>query len=106
MSKPPVTVFPEKDKPLMSVEQVLQEYQDKYHEVMKKQGLDYLNGARAGMVVCSMIFQYHCTATKDLDPYVAAGIVASGCCGGCKDGTYPPLGTGSSMSSAREKNKE
>lgn len=105
MSKPPVTVFPEKDKPLMSVEQVFQEYQDQYHEIMKKHGLDYLNGARAGMVVCSMIFQYHCTATKDIDPYVAAGIVAMGVVEGAKTAP-PPLGTGSSMSSAPEKKQK
>jgi hypothetical protein len=105
MSRPPVTVFPEKDKPLMSVEQVLQEYQDQYHEIMKKHGLDYLNGARAGMVVCSMIFQYHCTATKDIDPYVAAGLVAMGIVEGAKTAP-PPLGSGGPMSSAPEKKQK
>jgi len=65
MAKPMVTKFPDKDKPLMETEQVLMEYQDQYHEIMKKHGLDYLNGARAGMVVCSIIFQYHCTTAKD-----------------------------------------
>jgi hypothetical protein len=105
LSKPVVTAFPEKDKPLMSVEQVLQEYQDSYHEIMKRHGLDYLNGARAGMVVCSMIFQYHCTATKDIDPYVATGIVARGVVEGAK--TAPsPLGSGSSMSSVPEKKQK
>ena len=88
MSKPLVTAFPEKDNPLMSVEQVLQEYQSQYYEIMKKHGLDYLNGARAGMVVCSMIFQYHCTAVKDIDPYVATGIIAMGIVEGAK--TEPP----------------
>jgi hypothetical protein len=88
MSKPMVTVFPEKDKPLMSVEQVLQEYQDQYQEIMKKHGLDYLNGARAGMVVCSMVFQYHCSKVKDIDPYVATGIIAMGVVEGAK--TAPP----------------
>jgi hypothetical protein len=105
MAKPMVTIFPEKDKPLMSVEQVLQEYQAQYHEIMKKHGLDYLNGARAGMLVCSMIFQYHCTVTKDIDPYVAAGIVAMGVVEGAK--TAPPLpGAGSSMSSVPEKKQK
>jgi hypothetical protein len=101
MSKPPVTVFPEKDKPLMSVEQVLQEYQDPYHGIMKKHGLDYLNGARAGMVVCSMIFQYHCTATKDIDPYIAAGIVAMGVVEGAKTAP-PPLKRQSSPTAASD----
>ncbi len=91
MSKPVVTQFPGKDRPLMTVDQVLQEYQDQYHEIMKKYGLDYLNGARAGMVVSSIVFQYHCTKVKDIDPYVAAGIVAMGIVEGAKTAP-PPLG--------------
>jgi hypothetical protein len=95
LSKPVVTEFPEKDKPLMGVEQVLQEYQDQYHEIMKKHGLDYLNGARAGMMVCSMVFHYHYTVAKDIDPYIATGIVAMGVVEGAK--TSPqPLKSGSS----------
>jgi hypothetical protein len=105
MSKPVVTVFPEQDRPLMSVEQVLQEYQDQFHEIMKKHGLDTLNGARAGMIICSMIFQYHCTVTKDIDPYVAAGIVAMGIVEGAKTAP-PPLGSGSSMSNIPEKKQK
>jgi len=88
MSKPLVTVFPEQDKPRMEVAQVQQEFQDQYNKIMKKHGLDYLNGARAGMVVCSIIFQYHCTVAKDIDPYVATGIVAMGVVEGTK--TAPP----------------
>jgi hypothetical protein len=105
MSKPVVTVFPEKDKPLMSVEQVLQEYQDQYHAIMKKHGLDYINGARAGMVVCSIIFQHHCTVAKDIDPYVATGIIAMGVVEGAKTAP-PPLGAGNSVSSATEKKQK
>ena len=92
MSKPTVTQFPERYKPLMTVEQVQQEYQDQYNEVMQKHGLDHLNGARAGMVVCSIIFQYHCATAKDIDPFVAAGIVAMGIVEGAKTAP-PPLGT-------------
>jgi len=91
MSKSLVTQFPEKDKPLMNVDQVLQEYQEKYHEIMKKHGLGYLDGARAGMVVSSIIFKYHCATAKDIDPYVAAGIVAMGIVEGAKT-TPPPFG--------------
>lgn len=92
MAKPVVTVFPEKDKPRMSVEQVQEEYQDKYDEIMKSYGLDYLDGARAGMVLCSIIFQYHCTAVRDIDPYVGSGIVAMGIVEGAKTAP-PPLGS-------------
>jgi hypothetical protein len=89
MAKPVVTEFPEKDKPVMDTDQVLQEYQDQYHNVMKKHGLDYLNGAYAGMIVTSIIFEYHTKRVKDVDPHVAAGIVAMGIVEGAK--TAPPL---------------
>jgi hypothetical protein len=92
MSKPMVTTFPEQHKPLMSVEQVLAEYQDQYHEIMKKHGLDYLQGARAGIVVASIVFEYHCKKTKDIDAFVATGIVAMGVVEGAKTAP-PPLGT-------------
>jgi hypothetical protein len=99
MSKSMVTKFPEQDTPLMSVEQVLAEYQDQYHEIMKKHGLDYLNGARAGMVVSSIVFEYHCKKAKDIDPFVATGIVAMGVVEGAKI-VPPPLGTKASDASA------
>ncbi len=54
MAKPLVANFPENDKPLMQLDQVQAEYQEKFNEIMKKHGLDYLEGARAGMVVCSI----------------------------------------------------
>jgi hypothetical protein len=89
MAKPLVANFPENDKPLMQLDQVQAEYQEKYNEIMKKHGLDYLEGARAGMVVCSMIFQYYCVRSKDIDPYVATGIVAMGVVEGAKTAPLP-----------------
>ena len=92
MSRPLVTEFPQKDKPLMTVEQVQLEYQDQYDKIMKKYGLDYLNAARTGMVVSSIVFQFHCSRAKDIDPSVGAGIVAMGIVEGAKTAP-PPLGT-------------
>lgn len=92
MSKPPVTEFPQKDKPVMTVEQVQLEYQDQYDQIMKKHGLDYLNAARAGMIVSSIVFQFHITQAKDIDPYVGAGIISMGVVEGAKTAP-PPLGT-------------
>jgi hypothetical protein len=92
MAKPLVTKFPEGDKPLMELAQVQTVYQNQYNAIMKKHGLDYLESARAGMIVCSIVFHYHCIANKDIDPYVATGIVAMGVIEGAK--TSPvPLGT-------------
>ena len=102
MSKPLVTKFSEQDKPRMEVEWVLAEYQDQYHEIMQRHGLDTLNGARAGMVVCSIVFLHHCKTAKDIDPYVAAeNGVAMGIVEGAKTAP-PPSGSGGSMDSASE----
>jgi hypothetical protein len=105
MSRPMITKFPEQDKPRLEVDEVLAEYQDQYHEIMKKHGLDYLDGARAGMIICSILFEYHTKKVKDIDPFVAAGIVAMGVVEGAK--TAPPnLGGGESIRSAlAEKSK-
>jgi hypothetical protein len=104
MAKPLVTAFPEKDKPLMSVKQVQQEYQDQYNEIMKRHNLDDLNAARAGMVVCSIIFQHHCTVAKDIDPYVATGIIAMGVVEGAK--TAPPLGSRKPIADGSEEKRK
>ena len=84
MAKPVVTEFPVKDKLLMGLTQIQTEYQDQYDEIMKKHGLDYLEGAQAGMILCSIVFNYHCITNKDIDPYVATGIVAMGVVEGAK----------------------
>lgn len=88
LSKPLVTSFPDKDKPRMEIAEVQAEYQDQYNAIMQKHGLDYLEGARAGMIVCSIAFQYHVLKVKDIDPYIATGIVAMGVIEGAK--TAPP----------------
>jgi len=84
MAKPLVQDIPEQDKPLMELSQVQAEYQKEYNLIMKKHGLNDLESARAGMVVCSMLFNYHCIKNKDIDPYVATGIVAMGVVEGAK----------------------
>jgi hypothetical protein len=107
MAKPVVTEFPEKDKPLMELAQVQAEYQDQYNAIMKKYGLDDLESAWAGMVVCSIVFNYHCIANKDIDPYVATGIVAMGVVEGAKTSPAPlKSGIGAKSSGQDEKETE
>ena len=92
---------PDEHKPRMEIFQVQEKFQDQYNAIMKKHGLDDLDGARAGMIVCSVLFQYHCTSVKDIDPLVAAGIVSMGIVAGAK--TAPlPLGSGNSIDNASE----
>jgi hypothetical protein len=99
MSKPLVTHFPGQSRPLLSLEQILAEYQDQYHEIMEKHGLDYLEGARAGMIICSIFFEYFCRQAKTIDPFVATGIVAMGVVEGAKTAP-PPLGSRASKSAS------
>jgi len=89
MAKPLIQEIPEQDKPLLDLAQVQTEYQQEYNLIMKKHGLDYLESARAGMVVCSIFFNYHCINSKDIDPYVATGIVAMGVVEGAKTSPVP-----------------
>jgi hypothetical protein len=99
MAKPIVTEFPEDDEPLMNLAQVQKTYQDEYNKVMKKHGLDYLEGARTGMVLSSIVFNYHCINNKDIDPYVATGIVARGVIESAKTGPVP-FGSGNQEKSS------
>lgn len=88
-AKPIVMDFPEKDRSLMDLAQIQTEYQYTYNEIMQKHGLNYLESAQAGMIICSIIFGYHCIKKKDIDPYIAAGIVARGVVEAAKTGPVP-----------------
>lgn len=95
---------PEAHKPLQTILQVQAAHQDEYNAIMKRHGLDYLEGARAGMIVCSMAFGYLCLQRKDIDPRIGAGIIATGIIAGAK--TVPmPLKPQGSPSSAPAENK-
>ncbi|RPJ25165.1 MAG: hypothetical protein EHM33_15485 [Chloroflexi bacterium] len=86
---------PDEHRPQMEILQVQEKFQDQYNAIMKKHGLDYLDGAKAGIIVCSIIFQYQCTRARDIDPTIAAGIVSMGIVTGAKT-TPPPLKSESS----------
>jgi hypothetical protein len=79
---------PDEHKPLVEMFYVQKELQDQYNAVMKKHGFDYLDGARAGVLICSLLFYHHCTVAKDINPSVAAGFVAQGILEAAK--TAPP----------------
>lgn len=105
MAKPLAQEIPEQDKPLMELPQVQAEYQDQYNAIMKKHGLDYLEGARVGMIVSSILFNYHCVKNKEIDPYVATGIVAMGVVEGAK--TSPvSLGSNDAARSSEDDSKK
>ncbi len=78
----------DKHKPQVEMSYIQKELQDHYNGLMKKYGFNNLDGARAGVVLCSVLFQYHSTTLKEIDPYVAAGIIAQGIIEAAK--TVPP----------------
>ena len=52
------------------------------------------------MIICSIVFQYHCIKNKDIDPYIATGLVAKGVIEGAKTS---PVSLKSKNASATEK---
>jgi hypothetical protein len=99
-----VLQIPDEHKPQIEIRQIQEKLQDQYNAIMKKHDLDYLDGARAGVIICSIIFHYHCTRARDIDPEVAAGIVSMGILEGAKTAP-PPLKPESSSTSASQNNQ-
>ena len=83
----------ETHKPKVEMIYVQRELQDQYNVIMKKHGFNYAESARAGVVLCSLLSQYHSTNLKEIDLSVAAGIVAQGILEAAKT-VPPPLKTG------------
>jgi hypothetical protein len=81
--------IPEALKPQKSILQIQEAHQEEYNAIMKKHGLDYLDGARAGVIVCSMLFNYHCVKRQDLDARLGAGIISMGIVTGAKTAPMP-----------------
>ena len=81
--------FTDTNKPKMSILHVQENLQDSYHAIMEKHGLSYLDGARAGIVVCSMLYGHHCADRKDIDLGFGAGIIGRGIVEGAKTTPLP-----------------
>lgn len=80
--------LPDSFQPEVEMLQVQRELQGSYNAVMKKHGFDYLDGARVGIVLCSILIQeYHSQGILDLQ--AATGIVAERVIEAAK--TVPPL---------------
>lgn len=83
------TTFTDTNKPKMTILQIQESLQNSYHAIMEKHGLSYLDGARAGIVVCSMLFGHHCVNRKDIDLGLGAGIIGRGLVEGAKTTPFP-----------------
>jgi hypothetical protein len=75
-------------KPQVEMPHVQSELQGQYNAVMKKHGFDYRDGARVGVILCSILIRQYGRAGI-IDPEVAAGIAAQGIFEAAR--TVPPL---------------
>jgi hypothetical protein len=64
-------------KPQVGMLEVQNMLQADYNIVMRKYGLDYLSGARVGVLLCSILIQQY-SAARLIDLDAAAGIAAQG----------------------------
>jgi hypothetical protein len=62
-------------KPEVEMLYVQSELQGQYNAVMKKHGFNYLDGARVGIILCSILIQQY-SGARIIDPDAAAGLVA------------------------------
>ena len=80
---------PEFFKPKVDMLRVQTDLQDQYNAVMKKHGFDYLDGARAGIVLCCAFIQQY-DGAKIIDKTASSGIVAQAILEAAKS-VPPPL---------------
>ncbi|MBK9924186.1 MAG: hypothetical protein IPP66_02745 [Anaerolineales bacterium] len=81
--------IPDNYKPQKTILQIQEAHQEEYNAIMRHHGLDYRDGARAGIIVCSMLFNYHCVKRQDIEPQFAAGIISIGLIEGTKTSPMP-----------------
>src|SRR5512133_2376608 len=76
--------LPPADKPLKTILEVQQQFQQRYNQIMRDHGFDYLEGARTGAVACARLVKIHCLNRKDLEARAAVSIVSMGLVEGSK----------------------
>jgi hypothetical protein len=82
-------VAPDFHQPEVKMLYVQSELEGTYNAVMKKHGFGYLDGARVGIMLCSILIQQY-RAARIIEPEAAAGIVAERVLEAAK-ATPPPL---------------
>ena len=81
--------IPENQKSKETILQIQEVLQDEYNAIMRKHGLDYVEGARAGTIVCAMLLNYFGNTLKKIDLAVGASILANGFMSGAKISPVP-----------------
>ena len=84
-----VANIPAEFRPRKTLLEIQQEFQDRYNEIMKAHGFDYMDGAKTGAVVCELLVKLYALRRKDLEPKMAASIVSMGFIEGAKTAPVP-----------------
>ena len=70
--------------PQKTLLEIQEQFQDRYNEIMRQHGFDYMEGAKTGAVVCALLVKVYALRRKDLEPKLAASIVSMGFVEGAK----------------------
>ncbi len=84
-----VPKIPEALQPRKTLLQIQEQFQDRYNEIMREHGFDYLEGAKTGAVVCALLVKVYTLRRKDLETRLAASIVSLGFIEGAKTAPAP-----------------
>jgi hypothetical protein len=76
--------LPPADKPVKTILEVQEQFQQRYNEIMRDHSFDYAEGAKTGAVACTRLVKIHCLNRKDLEPRAAVSIVSMGFVEGSK----------------------
>jgi hypothetical protein len=76
--------LPPADKPVKTILEVQEQFQQRYNQIMRDHSFDYAEGARTGAVACARLVKIHCLNRKDLEPRAAVSIVSMGFVEGSK----------------------
>jgi hypothetical protein len=79
-----VAKIPAELRPRKTLFEIQDQFQDRYNEIMKAHGFDYMEGAKTGAVVCALLVKTSALRRKDLEPKLAASIVSMGFIEGAK----------------------
>jgi hypothetical protein len=81
--------IPQEYKPVKDILAVQKLLQHAFVTIIKRQGLDDVQAAEAGALVCALLTEHYCILNKDLAINLATGIVCMGFVEGTKTSPLP-----------------
>ena len=84
-----VAKIPEAFQPRKTLLQIQEHFQDRYNDIMKEHGFDYMEGAKTGAVICELLVKVYTLRRQDMETRLAASIVSLGFIEGAKTAPAP-----------------